>query len=801
MSVILQISKARTRWTGLLAVTTVLLSAFLLFVLELAVAKALLPRFGGSPMVWTTSMLVYQVLLFAGYAYAHGVASCRSVKHQALIHAFLLAGAVAVAWWRLKSGVFTSGDPAAVSRQPFLDLLITLLGTLGLPFIAVSATSPLVQHWHQRMGGGHGVYRLYAVSNIGSFAALLAYPFVVEPLLSVDSQLVIWSALFSLAAVGIVALGVRQSQAGVMAHREEESSIDRDEATTRGGWREIVLWLALPAATSALLLSSTNELCQDLAVFPFLWILPLALYLLSFTLAFRAREMKNKMAASAVVTVVALSTTAASVMIPAPVHVVALSALVFTLCLAVHRELYRLRPPVRRLTAYYLWISLGSGIGATAVAIGAPMLFSGYWEFPLTILILWILLAVTVFMDQGGALRNGDSRQSATLLVLVLYLLLNQVPGEWLVAHFSWWLGEWSLFIRLGVVLLLSSGLWFGVLRRRPLVNSALWPRILAGLMIFMAEVAVVQRTRGDLSGSGGARNFFGVVRVQEVLHTGSGIQIRQLTHGRINHGWQYVNPELRSLPTSYHSPSTGIGRLIRVLQQRKPSVSIGVTGLGAGALAAYPRRSDAIVFYEIDPEVVRLAEGMQAVFSFLNDSPGRCEVVLGDARQSMQRELLESGSRKYDVLALDAFSSDAIPMHLLTKEAFVLYFEHLAEDGVVAVNISNRFLDIEPVLKGVADEFGLHALFIDSLGDRPVNARSLWVLLSKNVSVLQDKEIAGVSRPLKGEIVSWTDNSCSPFKLMRWWNINARALRLNWKRSRQSEDSTAAELSPSRKL
>jgi hypothetical protein len=255
------------------------------------------------------------------------------------------------------------------------------------------------------------------------------------------------------------------------------------------------------------------------------------------------------------------------------------------------------------------------------------------------------------------------------------------------------------------------------------------------------------------------------------------------------------MNPDLLRLPTSYHSPSTGIGRLIRVLQKQRSSVKIGVTGLGVGALAAYPRTEDEIVFYEIDPAVVRMAEGTQAAFTFINDCAGRCEVVLGDARQSMQRELIKSSSRKYDVLALDAFSSDAIPMHLLTKEAFEIYLAHLADDGVLAVNISNRFLYIEPVLKGISVDFGLHALFIDSLGDPPVNARSLWVLLSRSPKVFTDKEIAGVSRELKQKSVEWTDNSCSPFRLMRWWNVNSRYLRLMWKRRQDGAEDTSPNL------
>ena len=784
------------RRVNALACLTVLASAFLLFVLELVTAKALLPRFGGSPMVWTTSMLVYQILLLAGYAYAHALAGRRSGRVQAAVHIGVLMAAVAVAGWRLHAGTLVGGDPASISQHPFADLLLTLLGTLALPFVAVSATSPLVQHWQQRLEPGRSVYWLYAVSNVGSFAGLLAYPFVIEPLLSVERQFALWTALFALVSLGLSVMALRARHAQPV--RKEARGAEKGPgaaAHTGCGWRAILAWLALSAGTSALLLAATNELCQDLAVFPFLWVLPLSLYLLTFTLAFRSRRTRNRLPEAAVVTVAALSTSAASLMLPAPVHIVSIGVLVFVLCLAAHRELYRVRPPEERLTAYYLWVAAGSGIGATGVALLAPVLFLGYWEFQLAILALWIALVAVVAADREGSLRAGDPRQCAALLGLVIYMVINQIPEQWLRQQVAVWPAVWSVIIRVGLAVGLAALLWTLVLRRRTVSRSVVWPRALAVLVIFMAECGVVHRVRGDLRQSGRvARNFFGVIHVQDVLNSASGARVRQLMHGRINHGWQYVDPDLHRLPTSYHSPSTGIGRVIRVLQARKESIHVGVTGLGAGALAAYPRAEDRIVFYEIDPQVVELSVGKRASFSFVNDCPGQAEVVLGDARQSLDAELTRKGGRGYDVLALDAFSGDAVPMHLLTHEAFALYLRHLAQPGgVLAVNISNLFLDLEPVLADTAQALGLHALLIDSLGDPPVRARSLWVLLSRDGSALQDPHLTSAARPLAEGRVAWTDTYCSPFRLLKWWSPNSRLLRVLPKRTPQ-ESATAPE-------
>ncbi|MFT5240977.1 MAG: hypothetical protein ACI9OU_000681 [Candidatus Promineifilaceae bacterium] len=791
------------RRSGLLLGTSVVfLSAALLFTLELAVAKALLPRFGGSPMVWTASMLVYQVLLLGGYAYAHGLADRCSGPTQVRIHVGLLIVAVGVSILGLRVPSLAGGDPAAMSRHPLAGLLFTMLTFVAIPFIAVSATSPLVQHWQQRLYPGQSVYRLYAVSNAGSFVGLLAYPFLVEPRLSLEQQLTIWTALFAITAAALTFVAWR-----VMRHSREAdtpqdiaTATESDIGPERRG-RDRLLWIILPASTSALLLSATNELCQDLAVFPFMWVLPLSLYLLSFTLTFRDRSIRNAFAFAALATVAGLVTAALSLHVPAPVHIVTINLLVLACCLAAHRELYRVRPPARQLTSYYLRLAAGSGIGAALVTLVAPTFFGGFWEFQISVLAVWIALVLATAWDRSGCMHTGDKRQAATLLGLGVFLLLNAIPEAWMQRHIPAWPAQHAPLSRIGLPIFLAAVLWVAVFRRRPGARSKIWPRVLAGLVLFIVECSLLDRVRSDLSVSGiVGRNFFGVIRVVDNLHKDSGIQVRQLSHGRINHGWQYVNPELRPLPTAYHSPSTGIGQLLIALQDKHASIRIGVTGLGAGALAAYPRSEDLIVFYEIDPQVIALSQGDTATFSFLSDCPGETAVVLGDARQSLQLEHATSGSREFDVLALDAFSSDAIPVHLLTHEAIALYLQHLKQpSGVLAINISNRFLDIEPVVNDAALAFGLKAVLVDSPGDAPVRARSLWALLSHDPRMLDLKAPeGGTIRPLITARVAWTDTYGSPFQLIKWWTPQSRHVRVSelWRNDRPSEPATA-ELLP----
>lgn len=791
--------RSRRRGFEALACAVVVASAFLLFSLELITARAVLPRFGGSPMVWTTSMLVYQALLLVGYLYAHGLASVRSGTVQAVTHAALLAAAAAFAWVHFHVTALTGGDPAVTSRNPVVSLFASLLAVAALPFVAVSATSPLAQHWLQRLEPRRSVYWLYGASNAGSFAGLVAYLVMIEPLIDLQRQFRAWTALFALTALGlgVLAAVARQAQPRSPDH---PASAGGDPPAARPTPARRALWLLLPAGTSALLLAATNELCTDLAVFPFLWVLPLGLYLLSFTLTFRSRPLPHLVGPAAMVTLVALATTSMGPTLPAPAHMASIGALVLALCLAAHREVYRLRPPPAQLTAYYAWMSAGSIIGALGVALLAPVLFLGYWEFQSAILFVWLTVAAAAALDRDGALRSGDPRHTAALLGIVVFLAVNQVPERWIVRHLPIWPAHGSLALRLGLSIALAAVLWFTVLRRRAVVRRAVWARVLVGLIVFFVECSLVQRVRADRTRTGPAsRNFFGVIRVQEVLHPETGIRVRQLTHGRINHGWQYVNPELRQVPTAYHSPSSGIGRLLRACQARRPAIRIGVTGLGAGALAAYPRAADRIVFYEIDPPVVALSTGRDAAFTFLNACSGRLDVVLGDARQSLSAERARDGSRDYDVLALDAFSSDAIPTHLLTREAMRLYLDHLARpDGVLAVNISNRFLDIEPVLADTAAMLGLHGLLIDSLGDPPVRARSVWVLLSKNATVLEDPAVAAVGRPLTADRLAWTDTRASPFALLKWWTPTSRHLRFTPRRRDAAAPATAPARSPS---
>jgi len=743
-------------------------AAFLLFVLELVTAKALLPRFGGSPMVWTTCMLVYQVLLLAGYSYAHGLSRLGSLRRQTIIYIIMLVAAVVVSAWRIKQDSF-AGD--GFSTQPFIDLMVTLAGTIALPFVVISSTSPLIQHWLRNHPARRPVYTLYAVSNVGSFAGLLAYPFLIEPLMRVDRQFHLWSLFFAVTAAGLMWMSLN-----VQRFSFSEKRSDTPDDGPQPSRSDRALWILLPATTSALLLSSTNELCQDLAVFPFLWVVPLSLYLLSFVMTFRTHSMSNMLAPAAVTTLIGMGAVSVGMMLPATVMILMVAALVFVLCIAVHRELYRLRPSTKYLTSFYLWTATGSSIGALSITLLPPLFFRGFWELPISVLAVWLVLVIATLKDPDGCMRKGDRRHVAALLGITLYLVINMIPEEVLRHYITRWPGAWSVPLRLAAATAGAIIIWLFIGQRR-FVNAAIWPRVLAGLIIFLVESWLVQRIRNDLADSVHvSRNFFGVVRLQEMVHTDTGIHIRQLTHGRINHGFQYMNESLIRQPTAYHSRSSGIGRLLTELQAQNDDIHIGVTGLGAGALAAYPREKDRMTFYEIDPSVINSSSGDQAFFHFINNSPGKIDIVTGDARQSLRREFLENGSRRYDVLALDAFSSDAVPTHLLTREAFALYLDHLSEpNGVIAVNISNRFLDLEPVMADIARHYGLYSVMLDTLGDPPIRTRSLWVLMSRDAGILQASIIAEAARPLNYWTVAWTDSYSSPFALMKWWSPSAR--------------------------
>jgi hypothetical protein len=688
----------------------IFLSAFLLFQVQPIVGRHLLPWFGGTPAVWTTCLLFFQTLLFAGYLYAHRLSGLSPRRQRRIHSALLLLSVLQIAFFALAFGTPLAPPPGLEpggSGVPALRILGLLAASVGLPYFALSATAPLLQSWAARLPSPERVWRLYALSNLGSLLALLAYPFVLEPALSLRSQDWAWSALFVFAAVSLVATSRRQATG-------EPSALPAPlEEGPSPGTADRLLWLALSACGSLLLVATTDQMCQEVAVVPFLWVLPLALYLLSFVLCFELPRFPWRPIASALfvlslVPLVVVLREAAR--LRAPLQVAAFSVTLFSACLVCHGELYRLRPKPARLTGFYLTVAAGGALGGGFVAVAAPLLFNGYWEYPLGLLLCGGLLIVVLARSPGTPVAKS-------------YVLRTLALGLWL-----------ALAVALAIPV------------KQSLESS-------------------VKTSRG----------FYGVLRVREELPGDPAWHIRSLTHGRIQHGFQYVGEEKRRQPTTYYGEQSGVGRAIRFHPRREAGlpIRIGGVGLGVGTLAAYVNPGDVLRFYEINPDVVALSRGPDPAFSFLADAPGKVDVVEGDARLSLEREISGEEPGRYDVLALDAFSSDAVPVHLLTAEAISVYLLHLRDDdSILAVHASNRHVRLQPVLLAAARKFGLSAVEIDANPAGHADTRSVWVLMSRRAAALAQPGIAEAAVPLTdhGRSVSlWTDDRSSLLPAVVW--------------------------------
>jgi protein-L-isoaspartate O-methyltransferase len=689
---------------------TVFAGAFLLFLVQPLIAKFVLPWFGGSPAVWTACMLFFQVLLVGGYACAHLGVRHLTPRRQVVLYLVLLVVALALL-------PITPGDqwkPPDVAH-PTARILLLLAACLGLPYLALAAAAPLMQAWFSRAHPGVSPYRLYALSNAGSFLALVSYPFAVEPNLTRQAQAGWWSAGLATFALGAAWCGA------VVWRRAGGDATPAPPVTGRVPIARRVLWLALPACGVALLLAVTNEICQEIAVVPFLWVLPLALYLLTFVIAFDGARWYRRwlwlpaMAASmlAVLWLMAgdhvdapeapwlrpvawLIERAEEVDLPAEIgiHLAAL----FAFCMVCHGELYRLRPPAARLTGYYLAIAAGGAAGGFFVAIVAPLVFSDYFELQATLFLAAVLALAAVGLDPESRLRGGRPR--------------------------------WAWAALLAALAALGGGLSYDV----------------------RATLADVDER---------SRNFYGVLRVFESFEDDPEMYQVTLQHGATTHGLQFPWGEKRRLPTTYYTATSGVGRLLRALKP-EGGRKIAVVGLGTGSLAAWGRPGDRMLFYEINPEVERIARSR---FSFLADSAAQSEVVLGDARLSLEREPPQG----FDVIVLDAFTSDAIPVHLLTREAFETYRRHLAPGGVIAVHVSNDSLDLAPVVLRAAEHLGFAAAVVvddereDEEEERTGAYGSDWVLLSRDEGVLARSPIAeATSEPpdIPPDLATWTDES-----------------------------------------
>jgi len=676
---------------------TVFLGAFLLFQVQPLIGKYISPVFGGSPEVWTTCMLAFQTLLLAGYAYAHLTASILTPGLQAGLHVLLLAVAV-VALPIIPSAGFRP-DPLA---GPTVQVLLLLGATVAVPFFVLSATGPLLQRWFTRAAPGSSPYRLYSLSNAASLLALVSYPFIIEPLLSRSRQASVWSAgLVAFAALcAICALAQwrawrGQSKPAATAHPGENTEGPPPTAAVRIGW------LALPAVASVELLAVTNKICLDVAAVPFLWALPLSLYLLSFVICFHHQRWYRRRAflVAFVICLVGVAGAKAYAEDLTSVQQIAIYSLtLFVCCMLCHGELFRLRPHPSRLTGYYLMIAAGGALGGLLVAVVAPLVFNSYRELQLGLLACCMCLLLT---DDSPALRTGRRK--------------------WVYA-----------------ALILSVGL----------------------LAVFVEDRRSDPGRKVVLS----SRNFFGVLTIWENDADQPDMHRYVLQHGTTFHGLQFTSPAKRLLPTAYYGRNSGVGLVMRYSNSDRPR-RIGVVGLGVGTIATYGKAGDLICFYELNPEVTRLA---RTRFSYLASCPAEVKVITGDARLSMESQ----PPQNYDILVLDAFASDAVPVHLLTTEAFEIYLRHLAADGVMAVHVSTVHVELQPVVWRLAEHFGLSAAWIESVQhDRAGVFASDWLLLGKTPSLLGHPVIRASASPPKrswSRIDLWTDDHVNLLQILR---------------------------------
>ncbi len=682
-----------------LPAATIGLGAFLLFLVQPLLAKRILPWFGGSAAVWTACMLFFQVLLLGGYLYAHLLQKL-TAKRQAFLHLILLAASILV--------LPLSPNPAwkpGITGDPTFRILGLLAATVGLPYLLLSSTSPLVQAWLARERPGWQPYRLFALSNTGSLAALLGYPVLIEPFLVLGVQAWVWTAgygLYLVCAAGMVwrAKGLPELSGIPIGAVNTDMNAIADDATPTASLR--LLWVLLAFVPSLLLLSVTSHLCTNVAPIPFLWVLPLCLYLLSFIICFDNPRWYVRKAF--VVLLVPALLGMGWLMMPDHVHasvriqVIVFSSALFVACMTAHGELSRLRPPPKHLTGFYLSLSFGGALGGIFAGLVAPHIFSTLVEFPMALVLMAILVFIAWMRDSGEGTRR---------------------------------------FVRLGGGLLLS------------ICTTVL------GVMSVRLERAESRKSMTQV------RNFYGALHVVE--QDEGRARMRMLVHGNINHGGQFLAGDLAKKPTTYYGPESGVGLSLRLLGEKGP-LKFAVVGLGSGTLANYARHGDLVRIYEINPLVRKLANTW---FQAIPECSGRAEVVMGDARLSMESE----PGQGYDLIAVDAFSSDSIPVHLLTHEAFQQYLRHLRPGGIVAVHISNRYLDLGPVLFAEAQGGGWKILEVSNEEDDDAGVFSSdWVLMSQDGELFKRRELAVAGAPVesKRSVRRWTDDFSNLYRIVK---------------------------------
>ncbi len=662
----------------LLHAATVFLSAFLLFLVQPLLAKQILPWFGGAAIVWTLCMVFFQLVLLLGYAYAHWLTSRVDARRQAWIHIALLVASLAF----LPVAPDVSWKPAG-GDNPVWGILALLFATVGLPYFLLSSTSPLVQAWFARAFPGSSPYRLFALSNLASMLALLGYPFLFEPWFASTEQSRWWSIGYALFVACCGALAWKSRDLPPLTVEAGQLAATAQEPAPRPA--SIVLWLVLSAMGSVTLLAVSNHLTQNISSIPLLWVIPLAVYLLTFILCFEGSQWYLRDAylgfLAWMLCVMAWFLAYKDLQFELLWHIAVFTLGLYFVCMFCHGELARRRPGPKHLTLFYLMVSLGGVLGGVLVGIIAPVTLPGYLELEIALVII-----------AGLVLGTNLRRPWPVVGLLVAVLGFTFAAFVWRVRNFT----EDTVYIE---------------------------------------------------------RNYYGVVRVKENQSRADDpeTRYRSLVHGAILHGEQWLAEKYRRSATTYYKPSSGIGRTLLAFEGK--AIRVGVIGLGAGSIAVYGDGDDVYRFYDIDPAVVGIAKTW---FTYLKDCAAKVEIVLGDARLSLERE----APQNFDVLVVDAFSGDSIPVHLITVEAFAEYLRHLKPEGVIVFHVSNRFLDLKPVLLAIAEKHHLEYAFLHESGEDG-GTTSDWVALTRYKPFILKPSIVEATEPVapRPDWRLWTDD------------------------------------------
>ncbi len=752
------------RVSPLLFGATILLSAFLLFQVQPLIAKLILPWFGGSAAVWTSCMLFFQMALLGGYAYAHWL-NGQPASRQTWLHGIMLG----ISFISLPILPAVRWKPAG-GDDPLLGILGLLTATVGLPYFLLSSTSPLLQSWYSRANGGAMPWRFFALSNFGSMLGLLTYPVLIEPNLTNQQQAWMWSGSYIAFVLVCAVVAFRSRQANVEEAARGPALVTGPAPTAS----DRLVWIGLAACASALLLSVTNHLTQNVAAIPFLWVAPLSLYLLSFILCFDSERWYKRWLFGRL-GVIALPTMAYAISTEGNISNLKLALAYFCIAIFIifmicHGELAHRRPAPSYLTSFYLMVSVGGAIGGLLIGFAAPYLFDALYDLPVVLSLTGFLLLYLLWKERGATDPNAKYMEASydkpvvvTLIGLMAgFVSWRYVASKWMDGP-AFLHGPYDTWIILGITAALALYmLWRS---RDSLDSSYVIFTVVSGLAFGMTGFLARDTWNSLKHARVRTRNFYGALLVYDNEGQATTGPFRVLRHGTIDHGEQFLWPQNQRIATTYYAHGSGIGVAILNMMMQGP-MTVGSIGLGAGTTATYARPIDHYYIYDINPAVLKIATEQ---FTFLRDCMAPHEVIMGDARLELEREK----PRQFDLLAVDAFSGDAIPVHLLTREAFQLYWRHLLPNGVLAVHVSNKYLTLAPGVALAAKESGKQAMMVSYAppdGDDKEESSSDWVLVTSREGFFDQQDVKKAVKkidPIPGQRV-WTDDYSNLYQILR---------------------------------